>query len=200
MLRATPESQPGKFLCANRADDRFRAIVASRAAVRMNANRAQRQLHFIPHGQQRVHMQLALREQFPHRDAAQVHIRLRLGQEYFFSCDLATTYERLPFRPLDANPVAIRQLVNDHESQVMRRPLVLRIGIPKSDDEPHIVLALRSRRAEPQSNQTLQPNHTLRSFATLRMTIAGAPTTTSFLSSRASLLSRPWLRLPPRLL
>src|SRR5207253_5191777 len=70
-------------------------------------------------------------------DAAEIHVRLRLRQDHFFSSNLSSAHQRLALGPLHANPVAIRQLVHRHKAQVMRRPLILRIGIPKSDDEPH---------------------------------------------------------------
>jgi hypothetical protein len=59
---------------------------------------------------------------------------LRLGQENFFSGQFAAADEGLAFRALDANRSAIRELVHGHETQVMRRPLILGIGVAKSND------------------------------------------------------------------
>src|SRR5437762_3472862 len=49
------------------------------------------------------------------------------------------TPHNLGFMAVDelANPAAIREFIHGHETQVMRRPVILRIGIPKSDNEPH---------------------------------------------------------------
>src|SRR6266576_577026 len=85
MVRPVAEPQPRKLLRAYGANHRPRAVVAPSAAVRMNANRAQGQLHFIPHHQQCVHIQFVLGEQLSYGVAAQVHVRLRLGQSYIFS-------------------------------------------------------------------------------------------------------------------
>src|SRR5947208_15174654 len=53
--------------------------------------------------------------------------------------------------------MAIRQFVHDHESQVVRRPLVLRVRIPKSDNEPHSLLSTGRSSASlfPQSKRLL---------------------------------------------
>src|SRR6266513_2288660 len=157
MVRPAAEPQPRKLLRAYGANHRPRAVVAPSAAVRMNANRAQGQLHFIPHHQQCVHIQFVLGEQLSYGVAAQVHVRLRLGQSYIFSGDLTPAHQRLALRPPDANPMAIRQFVHDHESQVVRRPLVLRVRIPKSDNEPHSLLSTGRSSASlfPQSKRLL---------------------------------------------
>src|SRR5262249_56141335 len=116
------EPQPCELLRADGADHRSRAIVTPRAAVRVNANRTQRQLHFIPHHQQRVLSQLVLREKLSYRDAAQIHVRLWLGEEHFFPGNLAPAYERFSFRPLDAHSATVPQLPPHHQSPVTPPP------------------------------------------------------------------------------
>src|SRR5258708_33761906 len=137
MIRPATQPQPCKFLRADRADHRLRAVVASRAAVGMNSNRSHRQLRFVPQHQQVLHIQLVLPQQLPYGDAAEIHVRLRLRQEHFFPGELTPAHQRLALGPFHANPAAIRKFIHRHKTQVMRRPLILRIGIPKSDNEPH---------------------------------------------------------------
>src|SRR5229473_434225 len=108
MIRPATQPQPCKFLRADRTDHGLRAVVASRAAVRMNPNRSQRQLRFVPHHQQIRQIQLVLPQQLPHRNAAEIHIRLRLCQEDFFPGDFSAARQRRderyfffsPFSPL----------------------------------------------------------------------------------------------------
>src|SRR5713101_2326589 len=137
MIRSATQPQPCKFLCADRADHGLRAVVASCAALRMNPDRAPRQLRFVPQHQQILHRQFVLCEQLPHGDAAEIHVRLRLRQDHFFPGNLTPAHQRLALGPFHANPAAIRKFIHRHKTQVMRRPLILRIGIPKSDNEPH---------------------------------------------------------------
>jgi hypothetical protein len=79
--------------------------------------------------QQIAYVQLVLGQQLSHRDAAKVHVRLRLGEENFFSGQFAAAHERLAFGTLNADRCAIREFVHGHETQVMRRPLILGIGV-----------------------------------------------------------------------
>ncbi len=95
----------------------------------MNPEGAERQLHFVPHHQQVADIQLVFGQQISHGDAAEIHVRLRLGEENFFSGQFAAADERLAFRTRDANRSAIREFVDGHETQVMRRPLILGIGV-----------------------------------------------------------------------
>src|SRR5712692_2094726 len=141
MLGSATQPEPRKFLCADGADHGLGAVVAPRTAVRMNPDRPPRQLHFIPEHQQVVHIQIVLLQQLSHRDAAEIHVRLRLRQDHIFPGNLSSPRERFALGPFHANPAAIRQFIYGHESQVMRRPLILRIGIPKSDNKPHSLLS-----------------------------------------------------------
>src|SRR5262249_54118029 len=70
-------------------------------------------------------------------NAAQVHVRLRLCQDHFLAGNFSAARQRLALWPVHTNPVAIREFIYRHETQVVRRPLILRIGIPKSDNKPH---------------------------------------------------------------
>jgi len=60
MLGTAAQAEPGKFSRAEGADYGFRAVVAAGAAILVNADGAQRQLHFVPHHQQIAYIQLVL--------------------------------------------------------------------------------------------------------------------------------------------
>src|ERR1700687_3765271 len=111
----------------------------------MNPDGAQRQLHLVPHHQQIAYIQLVLGQQLSYGDAAEIHVRLRLWEENFSSGQFAAANEGLAFGTLNTNHSAIRELVHGHETQVMRRPLILGIGVAKSDDEPHMIYKPRSK-------------------------------------------------------
>src|ERR1700736_2212644 len=137
VLRSATKPQSRKHWSPQRPDHRLRTVVAARAALAADPNRAHRQLRFVPHHQQVARTQLVLFQQLAHRNAAQIHVRLRFCQQYIFSRQLSPPDQRLAFRPRNTNPVSIRQLIYRHESQIVRRPLILRIGIAKSNNQPH---------------------------------------------------------------
>src|SRR5437899_305549 len=55
----------------------------------------------------------------------------------FFTGAFSAAHRRLAFGPFHPTSGALLQFIHRHETPVMRRPLILRIGIPKSDNEPH---------------------------------------------------------------
>src|SRR5437762_1867767 len=158
--------------------------MASRAAVGMNSNRSQLQLRLIPQHQQISHIQLVLLQQLSYGNAAAIHVRLRLRQDHFFPGDLSSAHQRLGLGPFHANPAAIREFIHGHETQVMRRPVILRIGIPKSDNEPHKGFPA-VRRAEASSPAVMRYFFfsPLSLFSALGLTSVSAPSSpsTSFL-------------------
>ncbi len=85
--------------------------------------------------------------QFPHRQAAQIHHRLRLGQHHFVPGDLAQAHERFRFRPRDANVGVLGQRVHDQKAQVVRRPGIFDAGIAEAHDQAHAIH--RDLRSEP---------------------------------------------------
>src|SRR6202007_2872414 len=111
-----------------------------------------------------------------------VAVRLRLRQDHFFSVDFSAAHQRLALGPLHADPVAIRQFIHGHETQIMRRPLILRIGIPKSDNEPHRLFPA-ARQTRDKLYFFFSPFSTLSLFSALGLASASAPSSpsTSFL-------------------
>src|SRR5258706_6376488 len=79
MIGAATEPQSCESGRAERTEQRPGTVVAACAALSVNTNRAPRQLHFIPQGEQVLRTKLVLFEQLANRDAAQVHVGLRLG-------------------------------------------------------------------------------------------------------------------------
>src|SRR5580700_5544721 len=60
VVGATAQPKARELLRAQRTDHRLRAVVTAGAAVRVNPNRTQRQLHFIPHHEQVAYIQFVL--------------------------------------------------------------------------------------------------------------------------------------------
>src|SRR5260370_10195 len=65
------------------------------------------------------------------------HVRRGLRMVSFSPGYLPPPHPRLPLGPFPETPFAFPHFIPRHETQVVRRPLILRIGIPKSDNEPH---------------------------------------------------------------
>src|SRR6266404_4028495 len=141
MFRATAEPEARKLLGAESADHRLSSVVTACAPVRMNPDRAPRQLHLVPQHQQIAQLQLVLAQQLPHRNAAEIHVRLRLRQNDSFSGDLPAPDQCLALWTLHADRSAIGQLIHRKKAQVMRRPLIFRVGIAKADNEPHTLFS-----------------------------------------------------------
>src|SRR6266567_101113 len=137
MIRPAPDSNPRKVFRAKRADHGLCAVVPAGASLGVNPDRSPGELLLIPDHQQIVEIQLVLSQHVSHGNAAEIHVRLRLRQDHLFLADLSPAHQRLALRPLHANPAAIRKLIDSHKTQVVRRPLILRIRIPKSDNQPH---------------------------------------------------------------
>src|SRR3989442_12492347 len=137
MIRPAPDSYPRKVFRAKRADHGPCALVTAGASLGVNPDRSPRELLLIPDHQQIVEIQLALSQQVSHGNAAEIHVRLRLRQDHVLLTDLSPAHQRLALRSLHANPAAIRKLIDSHKTQVVRRPQIGRIRIPKSDNQPH---------------------------------------------------------------
>src|ERR1700757_577691 len=99
MMWSAAEPKSCELRSTERIDQRPGTVVAARAALGVNANRAPRQLHFVPHGEYVLRTKLVLFEQLAYRNAAQVHVRLRLGENHFFSRQFSQTYQGLCFWP-----------------------------------------------------------------------------------------------------
>src|SRR5271165_1641049 len=147
MVRPTAEAQSRKPLRAQAAGYGLGPVVRSGTTAFADANHAPGQIALVKQHQQVRRLQFVLAQQLLHRDAAEIHVRLRLGKKHFFPAELAAPYQRLAFRARNANPMAIGQFVHGHETQIVRRPLILRVRIPKSDDEAHSVFRQCARTA-----------------------------------------------------
>src|SRR5882757_7357183 len=139
MIGAATKPQPGKILRAHDAGNRLRAVVRSRAAAFPDANHAPRQIALVEHHQQILGAEFVLFQQVANADPAEIHVRLRLGQDHFFPGHFPEPYQGLAFRPLDADGSAIRDFIHGEKTKIMRRPLLFRARIAKADNEPHDV-------------------------------------------------------------
>src|SRR5579872_6615507 len=104
----------------------------------MNPQRAQREIQLVlNHDQVRLRSRLVLAEQLPHREAAQIHERLGLGQQYHLIGDYSPRRQR-PALPI---PHFHTQIAGDpidrQKSQVMRRELILDSGIAETNNQFH---------------------------------------------------------------
>ncbi len=73
--------------------------------------------------------------QAANRFATQVHVGLRFHQLDLRIFELTATNYRLAFAAVDLNQPISAQPVNQHESKVVARPLILFAWIPKANDQ-----------------------------------------------------------------
>src|SRR4051812_20538315 len=136
-LGAGAQPEPRELLRADRADHRLRTVVAAGATVAVDLDRAEGQLHFVPHHEQIARFQFVLAQQLSYGNAAEIHVRLRLCQHISPPGKLPAPPYRLPSRAPDANRAAVRNFIDRHKTQIVRRPLIFRVWIPKPHNEPH---------------------------------------------------------------
>ena len=118
--------------------------MAARRAALPNAKHAPGQRNVVANDDHVGRLALGAAQQFPHRQAAQIHHRLRLGEHHFLPRDLAQAHQRFRFRPRDANAGIFGQHIHDQKAQVVRRPGIFDAGIAEANDQAHPVHRLRS--------------------------------------------------------
>src|ERR1700757_2577768 len=139
LLGLDTQSHPDKFATAKRRDNRPQPVVRPSAAPLPNPQHAPRQVHFIGKHDHFRRIALIFLEQHPNRNAAQIHHRLRLRENYFLTRKLSAPHGRLRFRPRNPNPGALGDPVDCQEAHVVRRPLVFGARVAQPDDQSHIL-------------------------------------------------------------
>src|ERR1051326_7959096 len=94
MIGTATKPKPGENRSAEHADERLGTVVAASTALGGDANGSPRKLRFVPHREQVLRTQPVLLEQLTNRDAAQVHVSLRLGEDNFLPPYFAADRER----------------------------------------------------------------------------------------------------------
>ena len=189
MLRLHAHAHARKFVAADRADNRLQPVVASRASPLPDAQHAPGQRHVVVQHDHLFRAALQALQQIPHRQAAQIHHRVRLGQGHVLPGELAQADQRLGFRPLHANSSPLGDRVHGQKAQVMRRPRVLRTRIAEAHDQAHLRAHLSAHR---------RASRTAIRHATRNIAASGARLLLGllfFLGCRRGPLLRP-LRLP----
>src|SRR5439155_10410407 len=69
--------------------------------------------------------------------AAQIHERLRLREFHSLTFNHRAPHQRTAFASLNARARVFGQLINQHESEVVTRPLVFVAGIAESNNQAH---------------------------------------------------------------
>src|SRR5271168_1776192 len=137
MIRATAQAKPGKFLCADGAGYGLGAIVRPGTAALADTNHAPGKIALVEQDEKILGPEFVAFEQIPHRDATEIHERLRLGENNFLSRQLTFAHQSLAFGALDADGSAIGDFIHGKKTEVMRRPQMFRARIAKANDEPH---------------------------------------------------------------
>src|SRR5215813_7743685 len=103
----------------------------------------------IDHEQVLLRINFVLVHQLQHRQAGEVHISLRLGQQHFFFADPGPRCKRLAVPVLHHHSALISNAVNGEKPDVVRRELIFDSRIAKTNEQFHVVCFLPSRIAEP---------------------------------------------------
>src|SRR3954468_2789932 len=141
MLGVHPAAHPDELI-THRRDDGLDAIVPRRTTALLDAQCAQRKRHLVMHHDQvplyiQTFALAELGQQLAYRVAAQVHVRLGLGQQQLFATQLRRPRERPATPVLHFHLQALGQSLDGEKAEVMRRKLVLRPRVPKTDDQLH---------------------------------------------------------------
>src|SRR5262249_59973370 len=83
--------------------------------------------------------------QLQHRQAGEVHISLRLGQQHFFFADPGPRCKRLAVPVLHHHSALISNAVNGEKPDVVRRELIFDSRIAKTNEQFHVACFLPSR-------------------------------------------------------
>src|SRR6266498_1116199 len=130
MVGGDAQTQPRKILPSQFLNDRLQPFLAARAPSGANANLVEGQRQVVADDEdRRAFPDLVLVYQRGDGDSAQVHEGLRLDQQNFLQADRRAGGQSLTFGGFNLFPRAARQLIDDHETAVVARPLVFRAGI-----------------------------------------------------------------------
>src|SRR5215475_6850047 len=130
MVGGDAQTQPRKILPSQFLNDRLQPFLAARAPSGANANLAEGQRQVVADDEDRRALpDLVLVDQRGDGDSAQVHEGLRLDQQNFLLADCRAGGQSLTLGGFNLFPRAARQLIDDHETAVVARPLVFRAGI-----------------------------------------------------------------------
>src|SRR5262245_10194884 len=140
MIGRDAQTQAGKTLRAQFLDNRLQPLLAASAPLLANANPAEGKRQIVADDQdRRCFFDPVLFFQGGDCDPAQVHEGLRLGQQNLFISNGRPSRQRMTLRSSDRSTRAARQLINNHETAVVARPVVFRPRIAQTNDQPHSV-------------------------------------------------------------
>ena len=140
MVRLNSNSQPRKLIRAQTADNRFQTVVTTGRTTFPNANLSKRQSQIVGYDDQLLARRLRA-------CAWQSNNETDSPLKFMKVCGLtsltaqpaisAATYQRLTLALVHRNPGVTRQLVNQHEPEVMTRPLIFGARVSQTNDETH---------------------------------------------------------------
>src|SRR5262245_34977074 len=130
MVGGDAQTQPRKILPSQFLNDRLQPFLAARAPFGANANLAEGQRQVVADDEYRRALQeLVIAYPRGAGDPAQFHEGLRLNQQNFLRTDCRAASQSLTLGGFNHFPRAARQLIDDHETAVVTRPLVFRARI-----------------------------------------------------------------------
>src|SRR5437660_506031 len=120
MAGTCTDPYPDKLFRAQIADNGDKPVVAAGPAFRPDPDFPPGKVELIVYQNQIGRTQTVLRHEWLERSPAQIHIGLRLGQDYFRT----HSYDGLGIKAPDRNVPFGCEPVNDKKAQVMRRKLI----------------------------------------------------------------------------
>ena len=118
-------------------DDAFQAVLATRGAARPHAHLAERQVEVIADDEQAGQIDLVEAHQLAHRQAAIVHVRLRLGEDGLLAVEDPFGEERAAALAGPRPAETPGQQVHRVEADIVSSPGVAHAWISQADDQFH---------------------------------------------------------------
>src|SRR5205823_4536225 len=129
--------------------DRFEAVVPGKASADLDPQRSHRQVEFVVHDHKVMKVVEAVAShQHPHGLPTLVHVCLRKREHDASTIDARISHQRSLLGLLERAAVALRQQLDDGNTDVVARARVLGAGIAQTDDQQ-----FGHRRSETAANQ-----------------------------------------------
>ena len=157
MARMYPQPEAGEIAGPDTADHRLHPVVSRRRSFRLHPQRLPRKIQLVVNHQERGPASSSYRGRAgPLRPAAQVHVRLRLGEHHRLPGHAPTPDQRHDSPCGETRTLfAPASAIDNQKPEIMRREFVLRVR-----DSPAPRSAIRNRAlARPGRRSTDRPNY-----------------------------------------
>src|SRR5918994_2468260 len=146
---ADPNAESGKCADLKIGDDRFEAIVPAGAAPGAHAYGTEWQVDVVHDNNQILKGKLVPVDRFPHRGPAEVHVRPRFEQHDLFL--RIEDFDKVGVKAVAslARRMTARELVHNHETEVVPCRGILPTRVPEAYDDLHKEFASHSFAARP---------------------------------------------------